>query len=332
MATPSPTATPAPTATSVASPLLHIRGTSLVLSDSQRFVVKGVNFEFYRDSGCSQITGAEYPLRQDISDKLKSIGINLVRINYNHTWLEQDGQNLSKLLDMIQVFAQNGIYSMLSDNKFPDRDRSTDYVSAYNSFTNIIIGVRQRDLEPYVLMNPYNESFYVGPDTIVANENTLKFFRLTLKYKGVIALETDKWYGSIFQQVLDYDASLLKGSANVVYSEHWYSATQDWNLIHQYIDNSNNFPFLIGEMGSYLRGHPPQTTQFVLDLLDAVRHTGIPRGHNGVVAWIWNWCNINATMTNSDFITLNDYGNLYVDNYYSKALATVPTPGHTRSP
>lgn len=322
---PTPVATVKPTPTSGASPVpstsdLKVTGTSLTLNGS-RFIVKGVNVEYYRDAGCSYITSGQTSQRTQMASKMKSLGINAVRLNYYQGWMNESPSNVTNFLDMMQVLAQQGIYVMPTDHAYTGESLS-GRSSAYPLFKQIIDGARARGIEKYLIMNPYNEP---GPQDswsawVTANKDTLNYIRNTAGFKGVVVLDTLSWSAAFDANsqlaVRSHDATLLGGTPNVVFSNHWYPNISI-DSVNNTINNSGTVPVVIGELGQINPGSSSLTPSYATNVFTNVINTGIPKGHNGVFAWIWNWCDENG-MTEDDFVTLNTFGNLVNNNYYKK--------------
>jgi hypothetical protein len=183
-------------------------------------------------------------------------------------------------------------------------------------------------------MNPYNEPY--GEETwtwaqwVTANKDTLTYLRNTAGFKGVVALDSPSWAGAFdvasFQQVQAHDATLLGGTANVMFSNHWYP---NFGLQppDEAFNNSNVVPLIMGELGQINPGVTDVTPQYPKDVLSHAISIGIPNGFNGAFPWIWNWCDENSMTpsdegnpANNDYVTLNTYGNSIVTSYYSKTL------------
>jgi len=319
---------------------LSMQGVTLVNSDGKRFIVKGVNLEFYRDRGCSYVTAGQYPARFDTAKKFKDLGINAVRMNYKTNWLSE-GDNLEKFLDIMDVFAQHGIYSMPSDHTYTGKSLAGSE-NSYEMFERIIRGMRSRNIESYLIMNPFNEPYNSAnwPEWKSENKKVLTYLRTTANYRGVVVLDNPSWSGafnndySSYRELQRHDTFLLNGQPNLIFSNHWYPNISISSPRNQSA-RSGDIPTLIGELGQINPGSSGLNPQYVRDVLDDVVLNGIPRGHNGVFSWIWNWCDAN-TMTTSwnDYVNLNQHGQLHMDHYHSKvsSLTTTPVAKPTPSP
>ncbi len=324
---------------------LVVSGTSLNLNGS-RFIVEGTNMEFYRDPGCDLVTTGAIPLKAQIAQKMKDTGINAVRLNYSHSWLDDNPTNLNNFLDMIQALADKGIFSMPSDHDFTGKPL-TNRATAYPMFQSIIQGARARGIEGYLIMNPYNEPGGADSqeiswaDWVTAQKDTLNFIRNTAGFQGIVVLDTRSWAADFdvnsMQQVLTYDQGIATGGAKkVVFSNHWYPNIPLSNPQNA-ANNSNVVPVLTGELGQY--NATPLDPQYVKNVLKNVVDVGIPKGHNGVFAWIWTWCDDN-NMTSGwdnqanryDYFNLSTYGQIYVTEFYNKVNGGgAGTPGPTNT-
>ncbi|MBX3064432.1 MAG: cellulase family glycosylhydrolase [Anaerolineae bacterium] len=308
------------------SAALRVDGVTLVDGSGSRFIVKGVNMETWRDRGCSAVTLQQYEKRDEIAERMSSLGINAVRMNYYQAWLYQ-GDNLSKFLDLAETLVDHGMYVMPSDHTFSSKSLGNRQ-RIFPMFQSIIEGMRERGLEDHLIFNPYNEPGPVDRWSawIEAQNDTLDFLRNTAGFKGVVVLDSRAWAADYdidsYQQVMDHDAELLGGEPNVIFSNHWYP---NISILHPRIvsDNANLTPVIFGEIGQMNPGVTPPTPRYVQDLLDYVVEVGIPNSHNGVFLWLWSWCDRNSA-TREDYLTLTNYGQIYVDHYLSKVKGDEP--------
>ncbi len=336
-ATPLRTPTPTPTTSTGASGSLKVAGSTLQLPNGNRFIAEGVNLEFYRDSGCSDITSGQWNKRSDIVTKMKSTGINSVRFNYKSGWLGQRSTNFTQFMDFMELFAKNGIYVMPSDHSFTGKVLSGYQTTSYPLFQKMVQEARNRGFEHMLILNPYNEPY--GSQSATdgntwehwrdQNKSTLTYIRNTLSFKGVVVLDTRGWAGgtstSHMAEVRSHDASLLGGTANVVFSNHWYPNHDFTSRVKPTLDSAGSMPVLIGELGQINPGTTGVVSSYPTTVLNALVTSGISNGHNGIFAWMWSWCDEN-NMTNGDYTTLNTYGQGYVTNFFAKVNGGAGTP------
>ncbi|NTV30964.1 cellulase family glycosylhydrolase [candidate division WWE3 bacterium] len=313
---------------------LQVSNNLILNQNNERFIFKGVNLEFYRDMNVSNVTYTGWEKRNQIVSKLKSLGINAVRVNYRSDSIKStanghtENGNISQLLDMLKLFSDNGIYVMPSDHIFTGNDIANKENLSFPNFKKVIDDSRARGYEHMLIMNPYNEPYNNENWSAWASENksTLDYLRSTLQFKGLIILDNPLWAGAInvdqAKQLLAYDKTLLGGSTELAFSNHYYP---NWGLDgpNQVMTSAKSIPLILGELGQWSsQGSNPN---YVISVLDLLVKTGIPNGHNGLFPWIWNWSDAN-TMTSSDQLTLNSHGDLFVNNYYSKIVSNSNTP------
>lgn len=328
---------------------LHIQGNNWVTADGKRFIIKGANVEAYRDyiGGCGYVTDNLFT-NDNLNKMITAMrgvdgngGINAVRLNYDWRYINQGTyQNLSKYLDIAQAFAKAGIYVMPSDHSETGRPLTSASL-AMPTFKAIIDGFRSRGIEPYLIMNPFNEpaNFSSWSAWVTANKTILDYLRNTAGFKGIVMLDTPEWASETdtasYQAITDYDAGLLGGKANVGFDNHWYPnmPVTGSGYVDKSMTAAKSYPVAIGELGQENPGASPLTPQYVTDVLNMVLNTGIPSGHNGVFAWIWHWCDINGMTDPWDgYVTLNTYGNMYKSFWSSVPVGSTPPPYVTPSP
>ena len=314
---------------------LRVQGVTLVTNDGTRFIVAGANMEMYRDydNGCGYVTDDTYAVRSAMADRIKSVGVNAVRLNYAYRFLNQSGK-LSRFLDMAQELTKRGIYVMPSDHTYTG-GVLTGASASYPMMKQIVEGMRARGLENYLIMNPYNEP---GPDIstsqwVQAQKDVLTYLRNTAGFQGVVVMDGTGWATLLdvnaFQQVMSFDASLRGGTANVAFSMHLYPNIP--SLPNQLWSAAKQVPLVIGELGQENPGASALDPNYVKTVIAGALNTGIPNGHNGLFAWIWAWCDSNsmlqenasgAAFTSSSALT--SHGTLWQSNYYSKLSLTPP--------
>ena len=347
-----------PTSAFAQSPGLRVQGVTVVNDTGQRFVFAGVNMEMFRDyaNGCDWVTNESYDLRSAWSDRLRAFGVNSVRLNYAYRFLNQ-GNNLTKYLDMAQEIAKRGIYVMPSDHTYTG-GVLTGASASYPMMKKIVDGVRARGFEDYLIMNPYNEP---GPDISVAQwvqaqKDVLTYLRNTAGFQGIVALDGTGWSTLIdvnaFKQVMTFDASLRGGAANVIFSNHLYPNIKD--LPGQIWTAARQVPLIVGELGQENPGASALDPNYVKNVIAGALNTGIPAGHNGLFAWIWAWCDTNSMVDdvwndangqarNNGYDAdspLTSHGVLWRDNFFAKIgpppaitpIAASATPTATSKP
>lgn len=326
---------------------LHMQGVTLVDSANVRFIISGINWETYRDyaNGCGWVTDGTYNIRGIMADKTKALGVNAVRLNYSYRFISAgNSANLSRFLDMAQELAARGMYVMPSDHTYTG-GVLTNAAQSYPTMKAIIDGMRARGIENYLIMNPFNEP---GPDISVAQwvqaqKDVLTYLRNTAGFNGVVTLDGTGWATmlnvSAFQQVMAFDATLRGGAANVMFSHHLYPNIP--SLPAQIWAASSQVPLTIGELGQENPGSSPLDPQYVKNTINGFLNTGRANGHNGLWAWIYQWCDTNkmlqdwqpdASVPYGTANPLSSHGVLWRDFYYNKLGGTpVATPAPIRS-
>ncbi len=325
------------------SPGVHTQNNLVVDTSGARLVIKGVVVEAYRDyaGGCGYVTDNLFKTNASggstnltlMVNKFKALGVNTVRLAYNWHYLNTSAYpNLSHYLDIAQALANAGIYVMPSDWG----EASTNLAQraqSYPTFKAIVDGFRARGIEPYLIFNPFNEPTNLSwSEWVPANKEALAYLRNTAGFRGIVILDTIGWASqndaTSFQDIRTYDASLLGGTANVGFSNHIYPNAPA-TRIDDGIAFGKTFPMVVGEMGQINPGVSGLDPNYVINVLNEEVQVGIPSGHNGTFAWMWNWCDDNdMTTAGQNYTDLNAYGQLYPTYYWNK-VGTPPQPSPT---
>jgi hypothetical protein len=321
---------------------LHMQGVTVVNETGKRFVFAGINIEMFRDYyGCGWVTNGQYAIREVVADNLHEMGVNTVRVNYTRRFLEQ-GNNFIRFLEMIEEFTKRGLYVMPTDHSYSGRTLESAQ-NAYPMMQRIVEGMRERDLEAYLIMNPFNEP---GPTVrvpawIQAQKDVLTFLRETAKFDGIVALDGNRWATMLdvesFKAIMSFDAELRGGTSNVIFSNHLYPNIRD--LPAKMWTTASQVPLMVGELGQYNPGASPITPNYVKSVIAGAFETGIPNGHNGLFAWLYAWCDSNRMLEDwengakpyTEESTLTSYGEIWRDEYYGKmpdkfAMPSAKTP------
>lgn len=338
---------------------LHMQGVNIVNVSGDRFIAAGLNVEAYRDydNGCDWTTDGYYSIRAAMSDRIKGLGVNVVRLNYAYRFLAS-ADAMNKYLDIATELAMRGIYVMPADHTYTS-DVLVNSSGSFPTMLRIVEGMRARGIENYLIMGGWNEP---GPDIAIgawerAYQNLLTYLRRTALFDGLVVVDGTGWSTLLdvdaFQRVQAFDATLRGGSANVVFSHHLYPNITD--LPAKLWTAANQVPLIVGELGQENPGASPLKPQYVKDVIAGFLNAGLANGHNGLFAWQWNWCDIN-TLLDDDWkdasgqassvpytanSPLTSHGVLWRDNYYSKlpggyipppATVIVQVPTSTRTP
>lgn len=345
---------------------LHLEGVQLTDATGQRFYAAGLNVEMYRDydGGCGWVTDGTYAIRGVMADRIKALGVNIVRLNYAFRFLNQAG-NLARYLDMAAELAQHGIYVMPADHTYTG-GVLTNSGGSFPTMKAIVDGMRERGLENYLVMGGWNEPGPIAekdPQRKAdlaswsrAYQNLLTYLRTTAAFNGIVVIDGTGWSTLLdvdaFKALQAFDAELRGGAANVIFSHHLYPNITE--LPAQIWTASNQVPLIVGELGQENPGASPLRPQYVKDVISAELNAGFANGHNGLFAWQWAWCDSNGMLQDdwkdasgqasnqpyTDKSPLTSHGTLWRDAYYSKlpgASAPPPTviadrPTSTRTP
>ena len=304
------------TASSGSSVLLSMSGRSIQQNGS-RFIIKGVALESYDDPGGGNFMSNQLPLMPQIITKMKSLGINAVRMAYLPSYVNS-GSNFTNFCSMMTQLTNAGLYIMPGDWSYTGKPISNYTTISFPTFQAVINYANAHGFIDYMMYNPYNEPYSDNSSAtqsawLAANEATVAYFRNTLGYRGILVLDGPEWAivddTNLFDSMLAYDTTLL-GTPNLIFSNHYYPS---YNFTTA-MGLAATYPLIIGEMGQYNNGatnssYPPQVFASLLS-------TGIPNGHNGAFPWIWWWSDGN-TIT-SDGTTLTTYGNLVNSDFWTQ--------------
>lgn len=325
-------------------PPLKMQGVTLVRNDGTRFVVGGLNMEMYRDydGGCGWASDGAWDIRVIMAQKIKDLNVNIVRLNYSYRFLNT-AQNFNRFMDMAEALANQNIYVMPSDHTYTGASLSGASAS-YPMMKKIIDNATARGIANYVVMNAFNEPYNNTSDSTVsawvqAQKDVLTYLRNTAGFTGVIALDGAAWSTLLdvnaFKGLMTFDAGLRGGTPNIMFSNHLYPNIQ--GLPAQIWTAANQVPLVVGELGQENPGASPLDPQYVKTVIAGYLNAGYANGHNGLFAWIWNWCDSNELLHNWELnnipytgaSTLTDHGILWRDNYYAKLPGAVVPPPST---
>lgn len=317
---------------------LHVQGVTLVNAAGERFVISGINLETWRDRGCSWVTEGTYPERALFARTFQAMGINAVRFNYSYAWLNEAG-NLDKFMEIAQEMVNHGMYVMPSDHTYTGKSL-VNSSGAFPLFQKIVDAFRARGIEEWLILNIFNEPGGDPPIAwgawVTAQKNALTFLRNTAGFNGVVVLDTRTWAldfdAASFDTVLAHDATLRGGTANIVLSQHYYP-TNGMAPVDKAFAASDKYPFTSGEIGQY--NASPVDPQYVRDVISKWFNVARGKGHNGLFAWIAQWCDSgklfydwqgDASVAYRDPLVLSEYGKLWKTEYYDKLKGVVPPP------
>jgi len=334
--------------TTQAAPLppLRMNGVLFNRDDGSRFVIAGINIEAYRDyaGGCGWASDGAWSVRVNFAQRLKSYNVNIVRLNYSYRFL-QTAQNFNRYMDMAEAFANEQIYVMPSDHTYTG-NVLTSASASYPMMKQIWDNANARGIGNYIVMNPWNEP---GPDITVnawktAQQGVLTYLRQTAGFNGIVVLDGTSWATLLdvtaFKAVQAFDAGLRGGSPNVAFSHHLYPNIT--GLPSQIWGAADEVPLVVGELGQENPGASSLQPSYVTGVISGFFSTGRAAGHNGLFAWIWNWCDTNKMLNDwgdpsvpyTNASSLSSHGTLWKTNYYDllPSTGTGPTNTPTNTP
>lgn len=330
---------------------LRVDGVRVERANGDRFVFSGANVEMYRDyrlgqgpgAACNYASDGFYTVRVEMAARLKALGVNSIRLNYKYTNLDQT--NLAKFLDVAQAFIEAGLYVMPSDHSYTGAGLGSASQS-YPMMRNIIQGIRDRGLDTdYLIMNPFNEP---GPDItpadwVLAQQKVINYLRRDSAFDGLIVLDGTGWATMLdvarFNGLIKYDADLRTAilgetaPGKLVFSHHLYPNIGFSGLPTNIGNNSAAVPLTVGELGQY--NETPLSPGYVKQVIAAALTQWIPAGHNGLWAWIVNWCDDNKQLNDwkvnpgvpySPNEAFTSYGAIWNTDYYAKFIGSSGPP------
>ena len=299
----------------------YVDGNIVRHGDGSRLVFQGTNIELLRyiDSCTTSIAGFQHEHRDELAQTFHDLGINAVRLNIGAAAFAEQPDYVGRLADMVEAFAAQGIYSMVSDHDHTGSDLS-DHQSSFANFSAVIEAVAGAGRSDFLIMDPYNEPGPTDWGTWEgAMKDTLDHLRESAGFDGIVVLDTIGWAtgfdAGTFDAMRDHDAALRGGEPNLVFANHWYPNIPTSGTFEK-MGNAADYPLIVGEIGQINPGSSPLDPGYVAETLDHVVSVNIPDGHNGVFPWMWQWCDENSM--SDDFFTLNAFGEIANDHYYTQ--------------
>lgn len=338
---------------------LRVNGVEVERANGDRFIFAGANVEMYRDyrlgkgmgAACNYASDGFYSVRVEMADRLASLGVNAIRLNYKYSNL--DATNLAKFLDVAQAFIARGLYVMPSDHSYTG-GALTSASASYPMMKAILDGLRARAVNmDFVIMNPWNEP---GPDItaaawVLAQQKVIDYLRNTAQFDGLIVLDGTGWATMLdaarFKGLIEFDAQKRTDAARavdpgagvqpgkLVFSHHLYPNIGFEGLPTSIGRAAGDVPLVVGELGQY--NETPDTPTYVTRVIGAALNEWIPAGHNGLFSWIVNWCDSNKQLFDwtknpgvpySPDESFTTYGLLWNREYFGK-FAPVNSPDGT---
>jgi hypothetical protein len=299
--------------------LLEVNGRRIVLLGTTIYLVPFYTHEDGSpDVDLVRVTSAGMENLDGLLTRLSQEGFNTIRVPLSADAFGSTPQSMAKTAAQVGRIARtadaHGMYTVLSwwDATDIGAAFTTKYTASFPSMEAVA-----HELAPIsrVVIEPFNEPNHV---TLHEWENvmgaTMRYWRTTLGYKGVILLDTMDWSWTFdpgaARRLQKLDVSLLGGAdPQLAFANHRYATTntcfcgteeQDWtSKIERYV---TSFPIVGGEYGNFSAQGPPQPAwvdQFFARLTD----TSVPRGLNGIMTFVWHWIDDNTMTTESGSFT-----------------------------
>ena len=347
-----------PAAAAAAAP--RVAGNLLVDGTGSRYVIKGTAVymvPFYTngtggpDGALASTTANDFAQRDQIFTYMRSIGINTVRLPLSvSTYGGPDPYGLGgtagylqRVSDIVSSANTAGLSVVVGwwDSLGEGDQWPAQHAQSFGLMGDV---VHKLGDNPRVMYEPWNEPNHVSGDQWAGVwADTLRLFRTTLGYKGVIFADTTGWSWDFdptrAQSLLDADASLRTSTPNIVFANHRYAnANTSFNgndqtsfeqSVGQYV---SRFPIAGTEYGYFNNFGAPQPT-WNSQFLTYLATVSVPHGLNGYVDFVWDWVDPNS-MVNANgqqgLTSLNQHGQIAVANFFSKQLTSAPiTPAPT---
>jgi hypothetical protein len=324
-----PTGTGPPDATrlNVRKNLLEVNGRRIVLLGTTIYLVPFYTHEDGSpDVDLVRVTSAGMADLDGLMTRLSQEGFNTIRVPLSIDAFGSTPQSMAATAAEVGRIARtadaHGMYTVLS--WWDATDIGAAFTSKYaESFPSMAAVAHEIAPIGRVVIEPFNEPNHV---TLHDWENvmgaTMRYWRTTLGYKGVLLLDTADWSWTFdpgsARRLQKLDMSLLGGAdPQLAFANHRYATTntcfcgaeeREWtSKIEHYV---TSFPIVGGEYGNFSAQGPPQPAwvdQFLARLTD----TSVPKGLNGVMTFVWHWIDDNTMTTSSGSLTT--FGQQVVD-------------------
>ena len=317
-------------------PLLSVRGNVLSTTHGHRFVIRGVvvyALPFYYGGGgrvdpaLEEVTSYAWTHRSQLFQAIRATGANVVRIPVSVTvysdnrYFAGGGRGyLQRLSGMVAAARAAGLYVIIVwwDSLGYGPHLSQDYRRLFPMMRAVERLFRHDD---GVIYEPYNEPHGITwGQWLTVTTNTLVFWRKSLRYRGILILDTTGYSWDIsplyLRTILDA-GRFLQSQPDLLFANHRYpnGATcfcggdrQRW---HQEVGSYlSRLPVVGSEYGIY-DGHGPASANWGRGFLGNVAKNDIPRGLNGAITFVWDWVDPNS-MTNPSTHQLTYWGQVVV--------------------
>jgi hypothetical protein len=334
-------------AATVAAP--YVSGTTLYHGTGLRYVLTGASVHFveqYADAAMQKTTLANWNNRDAILRKMRSMGMNTIRIPLTHAaydasqirsqtaWLDR----LQAIVDTADAYDMNVIFSWWDGDS-----AGANWPNTYDKLFPMLRAVVGRlGNNPRVMYEPWNEPNNVSwAQWRTAMQATIDELRgPRVGYTGVIIVDTINWSWSFDPAEVQ---PISSQNSNILFSNHRYAnlstcfcGTELTNWQNEVGKQASAFPIAVLETGYYNNpyGPTPAWNQQFLQYLtspSATSYGSVPNGLNGVMAFVWDWVDANTMVTpDGERTNLTQWGAIYRDAYLA-GVATYGDPGSPRA-
>ena len=251
---------------------LKIEGKSLLESNGDRFMIRGVNVAH---------TWFKKDTKRHLSE-VRKLGFNTVRIvlSNGHQWKRDDRKQVQDILDWCQQYQLIGIFEVHDCTGYPDdKNAGTLHqaVEYWMDLKEIFEGTEDR-----VIINVANEPFgnkAKKQDWLIEHKIAVKKLRAS-GFKNVLMLDAPNWGQDWSSRMHLFAKEILQLDSQVIFSVHMYEAYKTQTKVERYIKTfaNHNFCLVVGEFATSHYGKPV-AAQEIMDTCQKYKY--------GYLAWSW---------------------------------------------
>lgn len=304
---------------------------NLLKVGGKRWVARGSNVWVQEDGGRAAVDGI-WRNREAMYDRMVSLGLNAVRLNYRAS------VDPARVRDHVASATSRGLHVLLCLHDVTGRTGG-ELLGKLDAGRRTMTALYARPGvgdNPLVTFEPWNEPGPVPwPEWRAFMEASVAHLR-GLGYRRPIVVDTPGWSWTFSPEDADrmiaFDASLLGGTAQVVFANHRYPRPKEpadvsYDRAHRaeheagVLRHVAAYPILATEHGWNVDDPPQDSERWLRELLRHLVTSAIPAGHNGVFAWTWSWDPNGQVEGSADaraISTSSAYGRLWEDEYYRK--------------
>ena len=286
----------------------HVQGNQIIGLDGKPFIVKGAATGYGAfEQPCPEGTVNATHIAQDM-DAIKALGMNTVRLFVSGKDNRSMSDYLVKVDQFVQAATQRGLVIELTD--------------AYTDDFNLVDTLNQQlatkySNTPTVWIEPYNEphaDHQSWPDWQKEESRWVQTIR-NAGFANPIVLNTPNW-SSDLSQIPQYHLQ----DDNVIYAWHRYANGQSFDRANE--DRSwastalsSQFAIIGDELGAFNSDPASVNLQWNRDILDYAVDWVKKKGGNGVIAFVWRWCDQNTMSDGDGNEQLTEWGSIFKDHF-----------------